>query len=152
MHMLESLPDVKKPNIDCVQTIRTTKIFKSEGRSNEEPQRFLIELSLPKVKLSYKQHQIEWTIPFTDLNHLVLTNFRQWKAYVIWTFFRLELNITSNIPHKVLSPKQAETWSIDNECVDERDEDNYTETSSDYNDYGKRYPPKNTEINDLEMT
>ncbi len=37
MHMLESLADVKKPNIDCVHTIRTTKIFKTEGRSNEEP-------------------------------------------------------------------------------------------------------------------
>ena len=74
--MLESLEEVKKPNINCVHTIRTTKIIKPESRNNEDEGRFLLEFTLPKVKLSFKHHDVERVIPFTDLNHLVLTNFK----------------------------------------------------------------------------
>lgn len=103
LNMLAKLPENDKPNLNSLQTLKTSKIIKLTPKSRntqveDDGTRYLVELVMPKVKLNFKHHNVEKDIPFTDLNHLVLTSFKQWKQFVIWTYFRLELNITAQIP------------------------------------------------------
>lgn len=133
-----------------------TKIVKKPNPNQLSKQRkeirYLVELRTPAVSLDYLHHKVHKKLSVIDINHLLLTKFRQWKTFLIRTHFRMELNVSEPIPRKVNTLEQAENYVIEqNEILDERDED-FTETSSEYNDYTNKFPPSKDELLHLQHT
>ena len=112
---------------------------------NREKFRYLAEIKLPKVSLSYEGKTTDLHLTYQDCRHLFLTSFRQWKQFLMRSFFRLELNIHTPIPLKAKTAAEGQAFRIiDNMIVDERDEDIISEASS--MDYAKKFPPAQNEI------
>ena len=77
-----------------------SKIIYKQEQNKAENKRYLFEITLPKVSISYLHHNIERNLATEDIEHLIWTNFKNWKLFIIRTMFRMEFNIHDPIPKK----------------------------------------------------
>lgn len=61
-------------------------------------ERYLIEITYPKVYLAYKDQLITKSLVENDIDVLIRAGFRGWMPYMMNTHFRMELNLTSSVP------------------------------------------------------
>jgi len=79
----------------------SSKIVKKAEIGREEAKRYLFEIILPKVSVSYLHHSITRELSSDELEHLVNSAFINWKIFMIRSSFRMEFNINDPIPLKV---------------------------------------------------
>ena len=130
---------------DILPNVTTSRIV------SRDQLRYLVELSLPAVTLTINGESTTKPLTYQDCRHLHLTSFKDWKEFLMRTYFRLELNVTDPIPSRAHTREQASAYQLDRtETVDEREEDDLTESSD--LDYAKRFPPSQGEVMGLEQT
>jgi len=102
--LLAAQIEQKNVPLDCFAKTTTSKIVKKKDKEGNEA-RYLIEIHLPKAVLNYQGKEISREMTYSDIRHLILTRFRYWKEFLIRCYFRVELNVTDPIPHKVNNAK-----------------------------------------------
>lgn len=85
---------------DYLQQKATSKIVRKMDQGKAEGKRYLFEIFLPRVSVSYLHHNIQRNMTSDDVEHLCNTNFQNWKLFVIRTMFRMEFNIHDELPKK----------------------------------------------------
>ena len=86
---------------DVLRQKSLSKIIKKIAANDKDSKRYLFELSLPKVFVTYMHHDIEMQLMTEDVEHLCNTQFQGWKKYILHSLFRMEFNIHDPLPDKI---------------------------------------------------
>ena len=94
---------------DVLNQKTISKIIRKVNKDKSEGSRYLFEILLPRVSVSYLHHEIDRNLATEDVEHLCNTNFEGWKLYIIRSLFRMEFNIHDPIPKKYTDKYLAES-------------------------------------------